>query len=187
MSVRPCDCNMLDFLAEHRKYSVNYDNERKAYDINGFPMAYCLVCGGSLPKAEPAPVEQPMPLAEEEREALELVAGCTSFNELFSVLGNPDYLQDASDDNEHAEWCRVSNVLAERQPDCFADASDTAWSRIAWFTKRWGSLCLQVYEYPDGRIEPSIIGLAPGQFVILPEMTWGKWFRQLWTRKRFAR
>jgi hypothetical protein len=173
---------MLDFLAEHRKYSVTYDKEMKAYFINGFPMAFCFVCGGSLPKYEPATVEEPMPLAEEEREALELVASCASFQEVLSVLGNPDYLQERDENSEEAEWRRVSKVLAERQPARFADSADTEWLRIAWFTKRWSSLCLQVYEYPDGRMWSSVIGLAPGQFVILPKRTWGKWFRQLCTR-----
>lgn len=63
-------------------------------------MAYCFVCGGSLPKWEPAPSEQPLLVANEEREARELVARCSSFHEILSVLGKPDYLEYARDDSE---------------------------------------------------------------------------------------
>ncbi len=129
LNVPTCDCHMLDFLSEHRKYSVTYDKERNAYFIDGFPMAYCFICGGSLPKWEPPVNEQPAPLADEEREARELVARCNSFQEVLSVLGAPDCLQYPTDDDDQTEWRRVSRVLAERQPECFANSEDTEWTR----------------------------------------------------------
>jgi hypothetical protein len=73
---------------------------------------------------------------------------------------------------------RVSRVLSERQPECFAHSEDTAWTRCAWHTRRWPSLCLEVYEFPDGNIDFSIMGTAPGQFVILPKESWSHWFRR---------
>ncbi len=178
LNVPTCDCHMLDFLSEHRKYSVTYDKERNAYFIDGFPMAYCFICGGSLPKWEPPVNEQPAPLADEEREARELVARCNSFQEVLSVLGAPDCLQYPTDDDDQTEWRRVSRVLAERQPECFANSEDTEWTRSAWYTRRWPSLCLEVFEYPDGHIDFSIMGLAPGQFVILPKASWTHWLRR---------
>ena len=71
------------------------------------------------------------------------------------VLGEPDESSVWDPD----EFIRALDRLVKRHPDIYVDEPN--WTRFVRYWNRWSTLCLDVYEYRDGRLEHAITGLHP--------------------------
>ncbi len=165
----------MEILAEIPDTPVQFDDERGAFFLSGtVAIRYCLSCGGKLPEPQYGTAIDPDPC--EEQEAREIVASVSSLNELIRVLGKPDEFLTEEEADSHGFMSATYRVF-DRYPESFVDAPALRWTRYVRYANRWPSLVLDVYEFPDGKLEPNITGILPDQFVILQTRRW--WSRLL--------
>lgn len=123
------------------------------------------------------------PDPDEEHEARAIVEFADSLEELASVIGKPDEMMSAAASDSTGFMAALHRVH-ERYPETFISDANYRWTRYARYGKKWPTLCLDVYEYPDGRLEPAVTGLRPGHFVIIERRPW--WSRLLPQRTKTA-
>ncbi|MEM8671989.1 MAG: hypothetical protein AAGG48_31010 [Planctomycetota bacterium] len=168
-----CECHMMEILAETPAYPVTYDDERGVFFLcDDIALRHCISCGGALPQLHyPDPIE---PDANERREAIRIVESAASLAEVMAVLGKPDEIVSAAE-SDSSGFVAAMYRVHERYPDAYMVDPNDRWTRYARYGRKWATLCLDVYEYPDGRLEPTVTGLGPGEFVIFERRPW-------WTR-----
>ena len=173
-----CECHMMEVIAETPMYPVAFDVERGAYFLCGeCPISHCISCGGSLPKPKYPDAVEPDP--NDEREALAIVESINSLDELVDALGKPDETVYA-EDFDPTGYTAALYRMQERYPDIYCNNPNYRWTRYVRYGHRWATLYLDVYEYPDGRLEPSVTGLGPNEFVIVERRRWwSRYFPQL--------
>ncbi|MCR9211681.1 MAG: hypothetical protein NXI28_25945 [bacterium] len=165
-----CECHMMEVLSETPAYPVTFDDERGAFFLcHDVAFRHCMSCGGALPKPRYTdPIE---PDTNEEREAFAIVESAASLEELISVLGKPDEMFSATD-WDSTGFAAAMQRVHERYPDTYINDPNLRWTRYARYGSKWPTLCLDVYEYPDGTLEPTVTGLGPDQFVIIERRRW---------------
>lgn len=170
-----CACHMMEILAETSSCPVSFDRDRGAYFLrNSVTFRYCPSCGGRLPEPTYRDAIEPDP--DDRREAIAAVESVASLDELVNVLGKPDELVSARDSDSDGFMAALYRVL-ERYPETYDNDPNNRWTRYAKYGSKWPTLCLDVYEYPDGRLEPCVTGLGPNEFVIVERRRW--WSRYL--------
>jgi len=169
-----CKCFMMEAYAQTPTSPVTFDEQLEAFTLTDeTPLLHCFHCGGRLPKPKYADPVDPDP--KQEAEAIAIVQSSASFDELVERLGTPD------DSKTYAEFStgfvEAFDRIQQRHPEVYVSDPTYKWVRYARYVKRWPGMVLDVYEYPDGRLESSVTGLPTGSYAIVEPRTW--WRRLL--------
>ena len=161
---------MMEVLAEIPTCLVKYDDERGAFFLrDDIAIWYCMSCGGSMPQPRHGDRVEPNP--SHKNEALAIVESASSLEELVNVLGKPDAIVSAEDSDSSGFMAAMYRVH-QRYSDIYVNDPNDRWTRYVRYGSRWPRMCLDVYEYPDGRLEPTVTGLLPNEFVIVERRPW---------------
>jgi len=159
---------MMEVYAELPDHPISFDSNINAYTLGSTTLLHCFHCGGRLP--HPTYEDHVEPNSEHEAEAISIVRSVTTLEELFSEIGPPDEMQSYK---EFAVGFVEALVrMQQRHPDVYAYDPADNWVRFARFVKRWPGMVLDVYEFSDGRLEPSMTGIPDGLQVIVERQSW---------------
>lgn len=163
----------MEVYAEMPDFPVVFDVYLNAFTVCGHTLAHCFRCGGRLP--EPMYENSVEPKPEHEAEATLVVRSVATLEELFNRIGPPDDLR--TYDEFAVGVVDAFNRMQQRHPDVYSYEETDNWVRYARYVERWPKMVLDVYEYADGRLEPSFTGLPDGVNAIVERRPW--WSRLL--------